>query len=58
MDQGKLFGSGALPGKMQDLGLLKINWRGVFPASSPFSNPAGSYPYPLSSPTGTKLAFT
>ena len=38
--------SGALPGLMLDLGLLKISLGGVFPTSRPAggSNPAGLYP--------------
>ena len=29
------FGSGALPGKLLNLGLLEISWMGIFPISSP-----------------------
>ena len=52
-----LFGSGALPGKMLDLGLLKISWEGVFLAFPPVGgfNPARPYHNPFPKPAGQSL---
>ena len=45
------FGSGALLGKMLDLGLLE-GYFYLFPARAVGSNPVGPYPNPFHNPVG------